>query len=172
MADNMHEEWRPVVGFEHKYLVSSRGSVLSLRASKQLSLRTNTNGYYHVELWNNGIKKIYRVHSLVASAFLGERPLKHHVNHIDGNKQNNSMGNLEYVTQAENNRHAFKLGLNHYNLQNLRPENMRRFTKLTDSQVAEIRALKGLVTQAKLAQQFGVDDSHISMLQNNRRRKP
>ncbi len=51
------------------------------------------------------------MHWLVAEAFLGKRPKKHTINHKDGNKTNNDINNLEYVTSSENTEHAIKLGL-------------------------------------------------------------
>jgi hypothetical protein len=82
---------------------------------KKIRLYKAKNGYYVVNLHKNGQKQVY-VHSLVADAFIGKRPSGFTINHIDGNKLNNSVNNLEYCTYKENNYHAKKLGLNKHNL--------------------------------------------------------
>lgn len=68
-------------------------------------------GYYQVNLWINGKYKHYQVHRLVAEAFIPNPENKPQVNHIDGNKLNNDISNLEWVTRSENMKHAFKNGL-------------------------------------------------------------
>lgn len=75
--------------------------------AKQLNA-TLCDGYLRITFHN----KSYSVHRLVASAFLPNPEDKETVNHIDGNKQNNCLSNLEWATQAENNAHARRLGLN------------------------------------------------------------
>lgn len=72
--------------------------------------RVNGSGYRYVNLTNN---TSYNVHRIVAETFLGPRPTGCVINHIDGDKQNNSLTNLEYTTVLENNLHAMRLGLIH-----------------------------------------------------------
>lgn len=74
------------------------------------------NGYYVVNLNKNGKYHQRYVHSLVAEAFFGERPNRYTVNHIDGNKLNNHISNLDYCTYLENNKHAVEMGLNNHNV--------------------------------------------------------
>lgn len=69
-----------------------------------------TTGYLNVALQNKTLRKREKIHRLVAAAFIGP-PGKLDVNHIDGNKLNNRLENLEYVTRSENLKHAFRLGL-------------------------------------------------------------
>ena len=110
----MKEIWKDVVGYEGLYQVSNLGRVKSLprTTTKGVVLKQQTNkrnGYCYVELSMNGIRKNKRVHIIVANAFLGQSKMQ--VNHIDGNKTNNVIGNLEYCTQSQNMKHAFETGL-------------------------------------------------------------
>ena len=68
-------------------------------------------GYFRVELWRDGVGKKYLVHRLLAAAFIPNPENKPQVNHIDGVKANNALSNLEWVTQSENQLHAYRAGL-------------------------------------------------------------
>lgn len=109
------EIWRDVVGFENCYIVSSFGRVASKEryvatyfgkrkvTGKLLKLKiSKTTGYYCVCLRNNGAKKYPSVHRLVAEAFIPNPSNKPQVDHIDRNKQNNSVENLRWCTGSEN----------------------------------------------------------------------
>lgn len=111
------EEWRDVIGFEGVYSVSNLGRVrrdLNSRGVFQdkriLKLAIKKDGYLDVTLSRPGLRKHVKVHKLVAAAFLGNAAGRT-VNHKDGNKSNNCLENLEYLTQSENVRHAFQTGL-------------------------------------------------------------
>lgn len=107
------------------------------------------------------------VHRLVATAFIGPPPTdKHVVNHKDGNRLNNFVGNLEWVTPSENQQHAFRIGLN--KPRDLRGE--RHYNaKLTFAQVCEIRRMAGLETTKRLASRFGVSRSAIELVLSRKR---
>lgn len=111
-----NEIWKDIVGYEGLYQVSNLGRVKSLpRATtngKILKVQVNRlNKYCYVALCRDNKKMFKRVHILVANAFLGANPNKLQVNHIDGNKENNNVYNLEYCTQSENMKHAYLTGL-------------------------------------------------------------
>ena len=102
------------------YEVSNLGNVRRLRfingshnfeKIKECKQTLNTWGYMTVNLSKNGKSNTKRVHKLVATAFLGESNLQ--VDHIDGNKLNNKLNNLEYVTPKENTNRAWQKGLAH-----------------------------------------------------------
>ena len=103
------EEWRECVECP-LYKVSSLGNVKS-REHILKSWILNS-GYKSVSFCVDYIKKNYTIHSLVASAFLGERPDKMVIDHRDGNKLNNSAENLKYITQSQNVRKGKGTGTN------------------------------------------------------------
>lgn len=114
-------EWKPIKGYEGLYEVSNDGRVRRLKfingrhnfeKIKECKQTLNTWGYMTVNLSKNGKGNTKRVHKLVANAFLGESDLQ--IDHIDGNKQNNRLDNLEYVTPKENTNRAWKKGIAKY----------------------------------------------------------
>lgn len=105
----MKEIWKPVVGFEN-YVVSNLGKVK--RNDIELTPYIDATKYSKVGLFNgNGKQKKFLLHRLVAESFISNPENKPEVNHIDGNKQNNCVSNLEWVTRSENVKHAAKKGL-------------------------------------------------------------
>ena len=110
------EEWQAVKGYEGLYEVSNQGRVKSLPRNttkgKILVAEKNHRGYYRVGLTKNNKQKHFSIHRLVAEVFIPNPQNKPQVNHIDGNKQNNSVENLEWVTHSENMKHATEMGLN------------------------------------------------------------
>lgn len=98
--------WKPVPGYEGLYEASSFGEIRSLRRGRVLKPGTSQGGYLVVALRKNGTQHMVKVHTVIAAAFLGERPQGLEVNHKDFNRMNNAVENLEYVTRQENIRHA------------------------------------------------------------------
>lgn len=88
------KEEKIIEGFPN-YTISSEGVVFNLRTQKIQKLQTDRDGYMVVNLSNDGIKKQKRVHRLVATAFIPTDDYSLTVNHKDGNKQNNTVDNLE-----------------------------------------------------------------------------
>lgn len=110
-------EWRPVKGYESLYEVSNTGLVKSLsRISvgkkgnrfqvKEKLLKLNpTNGYLRAALTKDGTFKYHSVHRLVAEAFIKNHKKKPQINHLDRDRANNHVSNLEWVTAHENSYH-------------------------------------------------------------------
>ena len=92
---------KDVIGYEKLYSIDNSGNVYSKRTNKILSQGTDTNGYKFVILCNNGKRKCKRIHRLVAEAFLPSN-FYTEVNHIDENKANNSVENLEWCDRKYN----------------------------------------------------------------------
>ena len=122
----MTEEWRDIPGFEGRYQVSNIGRVKSLPRrvnnhtgtlmvkEKILKQRPDFKGYMRIDLNDNDGKHRYLgVHRLVAMAFIPNPHNKPQINHIDGIKNHNSVDNLEWVTNSENQKHAYRTGLSH-----------------------------------------------------------
>ena len=115
--------WKPIKGYEGLYEVSDRGSIKALKRIVNsgkchrtweehfIKYAVDANGYFRTNLAKGGVNKTFKIHRLVAEAFI-PNPLKlPEVNHIDGNKQNNSVENLEWCNHSENLKHAVKMGL-------------------------------------------------------------
>lgn len=171
------EEWKAIPGWEGAYEASSDGRIRSLprvvlrKDGKPLKVKgciltagVNDRGYQRVSLPSGGKAKRFGVHQLVAMAFLtppcgkiGSRKGEFTVNHIDGNKLNNSASNLEYVTCSENVHHARRTGL----LDVKGTANNK--SVLADADVVEIREKYRLgARQVDLALEYGVCQTTIS----------
>ena len=140
----MIEVWKDVVGYEGAYQVSDLGNVRSLdkvvrsrykpRLSKGVNMKLQNNGcgYRHVSISS----KTRLVHRIVAEAFIPRIVGKNCINHIDGNKQNNNISNLEWVTHKENSIHASKFGLF-----NVKKGELHHSAKLTNIEADQIRVV-------------------------------
>lgn len=141
----MIEEWKDIGGYEGQYQISNFGRVKSLKRmiketnqfystfyvekeEKIKNLHSNRNGYYQVALCKNGKKRTFMVHRLVAKHFLNNFNEKLDVNHIDCNKQNNNINNLEMTTRSENLKHAWQNGL----CETVREASKRNIKKLNE----------------------------------------
>ena len=107
----MTEIWRKLEDFSN-YEVSSLGRVRNIKTGRILKLFVRNDGYHHVGLYLNGKQKYQLIHRLVAITFIPNPENKREVNHIDGDKTNNRVSNLEWSTRSENVSHAFRTGLN------------------------------------------------------------
>lgn len=117
----MKEIWKDIPNYEGLYQVSNLGNVKSLcygarnirksNVHKILKHSPNNWGYHKVQLYKDGKSQMLYIHRLVASLFIPNPENKEQVNHIDGNKANNKVSNLEWATSKENLHHAEKLGL-------------------------------------------------------------
>lgn len=154
----MVEVWKDVQGYEGRYRVSNFGNVLSLVSNKPLKPRRSKKGYLTVVLYLKGKAKEFKIHRLVAMHFIPNPENKPEVNHKDGNKENNYIGNLEWATTKENINHAVK-----HNLISDRKGQDHNNAKLDDSAVLEIiERLKLKEKPAAIARKFGVSRVTIS----------
>lgn len=142
----MLEIWKDIIGYEGYYQVSNLGNVRSVdriiyisnipRKRKSIALKPKISGvgYYQVCLQKESIRFYPLVHRLVAQSFLGLNESKKYVNHINGVKTDNRLQNLEWVTQSENQVHAYRIGL-----QNKQYGEQRYCSKLNNKKVIEIK---------------------------------
>ena len=162
----MEEIWKPVKGFEDRFEVSNMGRVRNIHKKNILKSYIPNNGYHTLRIYvGDGKARNFSIHRFVAEAFIPNPEHKPQVNHIDGDKQNNNVENLEWVTARENAIHAFNAGLrtsigsNHPN------------SKLTETMVSEIK--KDYVRGSRqygarpLARKYGVDQKAIYSIIHN-----
>ncbi len=161
------EKW--IEGYEGRYSIDCRGNVYSHRPSgkKPIAIKNDKAGYCRVGLSKGGDLRNMLVHRIVASEFIGKSDLT--VNHKDGDKKNNTLENLHFCSQAENNRHAFDTGL-----KKGRKGSSHHFAKLTEGDVKIIRmTYEGfgsgpLMTQRQMASIFNVSFQTISDVINKK----
>lgn len=145
------------LGFPH-HAVTRDGRVYSLRSGRFLKLQVNQKGYHNVGLYDGDKVRTKTVHRLVALSYIpceGVDPLTMQVNHIDGNKLNNTVNNLEWVTLQENVTHSVETGL--------------RDTQLcySDEQIHILcRYMEQGFRNKDLASMTGIHPSKVSMIRN------
>ena len=184
------EKWRIVHdGF---YEVSNFGNVRRLKpgistfVGRPIIPVGSSSGYFQVSLGGLRKRRMY-VHQLVAEAFLGEKPKGCVVNHIDGNKINNNISNLEYITYAENSQHAVKnltrrrgpamdkrplkgpqTGDNHWTKRH--PEKIARANRMPHSKMTEEKVMEARLRasngerQNVLAKEYGICGAQMSRI--------
>ncbi len=170
----MQEIWKDIPGYEKMYQASNLGNIRSLdrcvNGNKNkfrlypgtILIQQNRGKYVGVSLCKNKKCKSLLVHRLIAQTFITNVENKSQVNHKDGNKQNNNVNNLEWVTPSENDKHAFKIGL-----KNQKGEN-NNLSKLTNEAV---RVIKNSITltNIELANIFNISKPAISMIRTGKR---
>lgn len=160
------EIWKDIKGYEGYYQVSNTGSVKSLTRevnrsdnkkgfykSRILKLNQDKKGYLRVKLTKNSKAKTFKVHRIVADHFLKKSIHNKEINHLDGNKKNNKISNLEVCNSSENAIHAI--------LNGFRPR-----VKLTLNDVIEIR--KSNLDHKTLAKNYNVTLSNIKCVINRK----
>lgn len=157
------EEWRTIAEAKGEYFVSNYGRIK--HNNKILSCSIHSDGYIfstfrHIETG----KFVQRpVHRLVAEAFIEKAPNKKYINHIDGNKMNNSVSNLEWCSQSENVKHAIQ--------NNFVPKQINTYKgKFTEEERNKIKELwdLGTYSRRKLAELYGVSHTCISDIINDK----
>lgn len=136
----MTEEWKDIKGYEGLYQVSTLGRVRSLpRISIQghqlqgkYLIPQKRSGYFYTCLHKEGVRSKYLMHRLVATTFIPNPENKAEVNHIDGNKYNNQVENLEWCTKSENMIHAAKV-LHHFRKKVVRVEDGKVFDSIIEA---------------------------------------
>lgn len=136
------------------YEITRDGKVINKHSGHTLIGQPNGKGYLRVSIGG----KLMFIHRLVAEKYIPNPEEKEQVNHKDGNKLNNNVDNLEWVTNQENRNHAIKNGL-HFSGEKC------PWTKLSQKDVEEIRSLEGIKTIQQLAEMYEVSESNIRAIQ-------
>lgn len=164
------EEWRSIVGFPD-YQISDLGRVRRITsrtcAKAGTILKTPLrNGYPCVDLCNEKGRRTFHIHTIVARAFLPEIPGKEVTNHINADRTDNRLVNLERCSQSENVLHAYRMGLRNCNGEG------NGHAKLTWGAVEEIRRIASRPNRpsyAAIGKHFGVTDSTIRGIVSGKR---
>jgi len=150
------------------YFISKDGIIISKKAGKgtrRAALRqySHTTKCFGADLMVNGEKKKFKVHRLVALTWIKNPENKPQVNHVNGNRYDNRVENLEWVTDSENKKHAHRV------LKRARGSNPKK-SKEIERAIPLIKALLSVgKKQVDIAKRFGVDPSVISDINRNKR---
>ena len=148
------------------YTINSEGEIFSDNSGKMKTRNKGNTEYQIINLTlQDGSKKTFRVHRLVLMAFAPIENMQNlEVNHIDGNKKNNTLKNLEWVTSSENKLHAFVTGLN-----KPRRGEKSNFSKLAQDKIELFFKLRAEGwTQKRIAEEVGCTRSNISYILNKK----
>lgn len=157
----MEEQWKSIIGYEGWYEVSNLGRIKRVKKEDNTYegriLIPKKKRYIDITLCKNGKAHTHRLHKFVAECFIGPRNGLQ-INHKDGNKHNNIVDNLEYVTAKENSQHARRMGL------------FKPFAKIKYSRIPIVFDMRKYGFSLKeIGQKFGVGKSCIwSILQGGR----
>jgi hypothetical protein len=171
----MEEIWKDIIGYFGLYQISNLGNIKSLeryrynnlkylQKEKHLSLIKNVYGYLQVNLCKYGKIKIFKVHRLVACAFISNPENKPEINHKNGIKIDNRVENLEWCTRSENEIHSYENGF-----QNQKGEKNNN-VKLTQIQVNQIRSkyIPYKYSSFKLADEYNISQQNIINIINKK----
>lgn len=143
-----------IFGYESVYQIDKQGNIYRKKTNKLLKIN-GYGEYYRIGLCLNGKQKYHSVHRLLAMAFIPNPESKPEVNHKDGNKKNNNLSNLEWVTKSENRKHAYDIGIQKSGTIGEKHWN----SKLNKCSVKIIRLVYNFdgITQKEIAKAFNVD---------------
>lgn len=171
------EIWKDIIDYEGLYQVSSYGRVKSLSRKvsngkgfyiiKERILKSilTKKGYYNISLYKNGKSKNFRVHRLVALHFISNPENKPQINHIDGDKSNNHVDNLEWCTASENTQHAYDNGLKYISSKHIKN------IILNNSKPVYCPELKQeFKSMLEASKKLNIQQSHISKCCNGKRK--
>lgn len=156
----MKEVWKDIEDYEGLYQVSNLGRVKRVESDRVLKKFKYTGGYLKVTLSKNGVKSNHKIHRLVAQAFIPNPDNKPQVNHIDEDKTNNRVDNLEWSTATENANHG------------TRTERMAKTRSIpilaTNIKTGEVEEFYGA---RECGRQLGLNQGHITSVLKGRRRQ-
>lgn len=151
----------PLHGYEGKYLIDKSGNIFSLMRRRLIKPHTDGRYLKYRLMDHEAFMTSKRVHRLVAQTFIPNPSNLPEVNHLDGNKNNNHVTNLEWCTRAHNQQHAYNTGLQVVDPTQKQGERNPQ-SKLTGQKVLEVRALSGKMTHREIAQQYNMSQQQVS----------
>lgn len=160
--------WKDVPALSGRYEASETGEIRNKTTKHIRKQRMNKYGYCQINISRNdgtGKSNTMLVHKLIAETFIPNPDQLPEVNHIDGDKSNNHVSNLEWCTKSDNQKHAHKLGLSHVYHGEDHP-----CAKLTNEEVKQVKQMymEG-VSQQKIADFFHVSNTTVRRVLNGER---
>lgn len=167
------EVWRDIPQYEGIYQASSHGNIRTCEGKTTSNKRYETRHWKsrilkgkgdnpktgkRVSLWKDGKRSDWLVARLVATTFLGEPPVGFTVNHIDGNRMNNNIDNLEWLSRGDNIRHGFATGLYHSQKAVLLVKDGQQFEFRSMAQCDRFLRMRSGYTSAKLKKSDTLSD--------------
>jgi len=170
----MKEVWNDIEGYEGFYQVSNFGNVKSLRRivkqgwgyriiPERILNKTTNKGYQYVGLYLNGSNKTYLVHRLVANSFIENKKNKSQVNHINCDKTDNKITNLEWCTPKENMKHAKENNL-------IKKVSRKGYLNNRSKKVVDLCSGKIYDTVASAALEIGYSQPYLNRMLNGQRK--
>lgn len=132
-------EWK-ILEENNKYAINNKGEIINISTMKYKKTEIH-NGYERVSFMQDGKRTRHRVHRLVAKYFIPNPLNKPQVNHIDGDRLNNNIKNLEWVTAQENTEHAIRIGLTDFSKISWPKGEENPSSKITEEDVIKIREM-------------------------------
>ena len=153
------EQWKNIEGYEGLYQISNCGRVKSFYNGKELIMKLGTNekGYSRVSLWKNHKKKDYKVHRLVAEAFLDNPDNLTEINHKDEDKSNNNVDNLEWCSHQYN-----------INFGTAIQRRVNKISKTTYQYTLDGKLIREWKSTSEIEQQLGYCRGHIGKCCNGK----
>ena len=165
------EKWINLQNYEDFYEISNLGNIRRKegtfnRKIKNLGLRKHSGGYLYFQITIKGKSKNLTYHRILAQHFISNPENKPFVNHKDGNKLNNTLGNLEWVTASENMRHAYNLGL-----EVGRKGEKHHNSKYTEEDIKNIKLLfKNGISIKEISKLYpDIHINYLTLIKNNKR---
>lgn len=152
----MNEIWKDIKGYEGIYQISDLGRVLNVKRGTLRKPSQDKDGYLQLSLSKNGKREYLKVHRLVAQAFINNPSELPFVNHLDENKKNNSVSNLEWCTQEYNNTYGS------------RAEKLLR--KICKVDLHSDRIIKTYLSISSAAKEYRINPSSISHCLSGKRK--
>ena len=153
------ENYKPIKGFENNYLIYDTGQVWSITKKKFLKPKKEWTGYLSVCLCKDNIKTMHKIHRLVAEAFIPDPLNLPYINHIDENKENNSVSNLEWCNIEYN--------VNYQ--KNFSNEKREKLNGVIGKPIICVETNTVYKSASEASRQMGISRSHLSNVLNGRK---
>jgi len=159
------KNWAIIDGFPN-YKISTDSEVVFIPKNRPVSISVHKHGHRVVRLWNNNKTKLCKIYRLKAIAFIPNPENKREVNHLDGDRMNEELSNLEWATPSENMKHAYNNGLSKGTFQKGSKHIFRKVSLEDIIQIREIR--NGGSSLKEIGSKFNITPDHVCRICNHK----